>query len=140
LCVLSSFPVVRGRFADRTFIYAALAGIIAPAATIRLVALAIAGGFLSRSDGFVLLVAGPPVLGVALVVVTWRLGCTGDDPLDHLRTRRTVREDLPDAYHDALSEATLDQPAAEGVVPTRLFVFGLAYAVVVPLVTLVVML
>jgi len=131
---------VRGRFAERTFIYAALAGIIAPAATIRLVALAIAGGLLSELGGFILLVAGPPVLGVALLGATWRLGCTSDDPLDHLRTRRTVREDLPEAYHEALSESTLDQPAAEGVVPTRLFVFGLVYAAVVPVVTLAVML
>jgi hypothetical protein len=138
--VLSPLPVVRGTFADRTFIYAALAGVIAPAATIRLVALAIAAGFLSRSGGFVLLVAGPPVLGVGLVALTWRLGCTRRDPLDRVRTRRTVREDLPEAYHDALSEATLDQPAAEGMVPTRLFVFGLVYAVVVPVVTVVVML
>lgn len=131
---------MRGRFADRTFIYAALAGIIAPAATIRLVALAIAGGLLSRSGGFVLLVTGPPVLGVALVLATWRLGCTDADPLDRVRTRRTVREDLPEAYHEALSESTLNQPATAGVVPTRLFVFGLVYAVVVPVVTLVVML
>ena len=131
---------MRSRFADRTFIYAALAGIIAPAATIRLVALAIAGGFLSRSGGFVLLVAGPPVLGVVLVLATWRLGCTDDDPFDRVRTRRTVREDLPEAYHEGLSESTLNQPASEGVVPTRLFVFGLVYAVVVPLVTLAVML
>lgn len=131
---------MRRRFADRTFIYAALAGVIAPAATIRLVALAIAGGLVSRSGGLAVLVGVPPVLGAGLVLAAWRLGCTGDDPLDRIRTRRTVRDDLPEQYHDALSASTLDQPAAEGVVPTRLFVFGLVYAVVVPVVSLVVML
>ncbi|MEF8851286.1 MAG: hypothetical protein V5A44_02030 [Haloarculaceae archaeon] len=131
---------MRGRFADRTFIYATLSVVIAPAATIRLVALAIGWGLLTPAGGLALLVAGPPALGLALVAVAWRHGCTGRDPLDRVRARRTVREDLPEEYHDALSGATLDQPAAEGVVPTRLFVFGLCYAVVVPVVSLVVML
>lgn len=129
---------MRSRFADRTFIHATLAVVIAPAATIRLVALASGHGLLTPAEGLALLVVGPLVAGATLVAVTWRYGCTGRDPLDRVRTRQTVREDLPEQYHDALSPATLDQPAAEGAVPTRLFVFGCCYAVVVPVVSLAV--
>lgn len=131
---------MRGRFVDRTFIYATLAVVIAPAATIRLVALAIGWGLLTTTQGLALLVVGPLALGGALVVVAWRYGCAGRDPLNRVRTRRTVREDLPEESHEALSMATLDQPASDGVVPTRLFVFGLCYGGVVPVVSLVIVL
>ena len=137
---LPSLPVVKYGFADRRFIHAALAGVIAPAATIRLVALAVAHGFLSRRAAIALLVCGPLALALALLVAAWRLGCAGWDPLDRVRSRPTVRETLPGEYHDGLSAATLDQTATEGAVPTRLFLYGLLYAVVVPVATLAVML
>ena len=127
-------------FADRRFIHAALAGVIAPAATIRLVALAVAHGFLSRRAAIALLVCGPLALALALLVAAWRLGCAGLDPLDRVRSRPTARETLPEEYHDGLSAATLDQTATEGAVPTRLFLYGLLYAVVLPVATLAVML
>lgn len=131
---------MRYGFADRRFIHAALAGVIAPAATIRLVALAVAHSVLSRPVALALLVGAPLALALALLVAAWRLGCTGWDPLDRVRTRPTVRETLPEEYHDGLSAATLDQAATEGAVPTRLFLYGLLYAVVLPVATLAVML
>ena len=131
---------MRRPFVDRRYIYATVAVVIAPAATIRLVALAVGWGLLTATQGLALLVAGPLAGAFALLAVSWRHGCTGRDPLDRLRTRRTVREELPEQYHDALSTATLDQPASEGVVPTTVFYFGLCYAVTVPAVSLALML
>lgn len=113
---------------------------IAPAATIRLVALAIEWGVLTATQGLGLLVTGPLAGALALVAVVWRHGCTGRDPLDRVRTRRTIGEELPEQYHDALSAATLEEPASEGVVPTSVFLFGLCYAATVPVVSLAVML
>ena len=131
---------MRRPFVDRRYIYATVAVVIAPAATIRLVALAIEWGLLAATQGLGLLVAAPLAGALALVAVAWRHGCTGRDPLDRFRTRQTIREELPEQYHDALSAATLDEPASEGVVPTSLFLFGLCYAVTVPVVSLAVML
>lgn len=131
---------MRRPLVDRRYIYATVAVVIAPAGTIRLVAVAVGWGLLTATQGLALLVVGPPVLGVVLVAVAWRHGCTGRDPLDRVRTRRTVGDVLPEESHDALSAATLDQPASEGVVPTPVFYFGLCYAATVPVVSLAVML
>jgi len=124
---------------DRTPVYAALAGVVAPAATIRLVGYAVGNGFLGREAGLTVLVAGPLALGVALVVAGWVLGVYGTDPLDRVRTRPTVRDRIPADAHEHLSEKTLDQPATEGAVPAGLFRYGLLYCLVVPAVSLVVM-
>ena len=125
---------------DRRYIYATVSVVIAPAATIRLVAVVIGWGLLTATQGLALLVVGPLFGALALVAVTWRHGCTGRDPLDRVRTRRTIGEVLPEEYHDALSTTTLDEPASEGVVPTPVFYFGLCYAVTVPVVSLALML
>jgi len=124
---------------DRTPVYAALAGVVAPAATIRLVGVAVTRGLVSRSTGMLALVAGPLAFGVALLVAGWVLGVHGQDPLDRIRDRPTVRDRVPADAHEHLSEKTLDQPATEGAVPPGLFRYGLVYCLVVPLVSLVVM-
>lgn len=124
---------------DRTAVYAALAGIVAPAATIRLVGYAVARGLLDRSTGLALLVAGPVALAVVLFVTGWVLGVHERDPLNRLRTRPTVRDRVPTDAQKHLSRKTLDQPATEGVVPPALFWHGLLYCLVVPVVSLVVM-
>ncbi|MFB6150425.1 MAG: hypothetical protein ABEJ40_01340 [Haloarculaceae archaeon] len=124
---------------NRTPVYAAVGTVLAPAATIRLAGFAVAAGAVSRSLALALLVAGPLALGGSLLATGWLLGVSGRDPLDGIRTRRTVRDQLPADAREHLSEKTLDRPATPGTVPRGLFVYGLCYAVVVPVVSLVVM-
>lgn len=125
---------------DKTPIYAAAAGVVAPVATVRLVGVAIGSGFLHPIVGLVVLFL-VPVMGIAWVVsAAWKLGLTGWDPLDRFRDRATVRDDIPDQFHDAMNHETLDQPKHEGKIPTTLFIYGIAYFVGVPIFGLVFML
>jgi hypothetical protein len=123
----------------RTPVYAALAGVVAPAATIRLVGEGVTRGVVGSETALTVLVAGPLAAGVALVVAGWVLGVYGSDPLDRVRTRPAVRERIPEDAQAHLTEETLDLPATEGTVPPGLFRYGLLYCAVVPLVSLVVM-
>lgn len=119
--------------------YAAIAGVLAPAATIRLVGYAVRRGLVERDPALTVLVVGPFVLGGVLLAAGWVLGVHERDPLDRVRQRPTIRERVPPEARARLSEKTLDQPATEGVVPAGLFVYGLLYCLVVPLVSFVVM-
>jgi hypothetical protein len=124
---------------DRTAVYAALSGVVAPAATIRFVGHAHARGLVDRPTALVVLVAGPVACGLLLLGAGWVLGVHGRDPLDRVRERPTVRDRVPDDAERHLSEKTLDQPASEGMVPPGLFRHGLLYCLVVPVVALVVL-
>lgn len=117
---------------DRAPIYAAVAGIVAPVATVRLIGFAMNSGFLHPIVGLVFLYLVPFTGVLWLVSAAWRLGLTGWDPLDRFRSRATVREDIPAQFHDAIDHETLDEPKEEGKVPTALFVYGLVYFVGVP--------
>jgi hypothetical protein len=123
----------------RTPVYAALAGVVAPAATIRLVGGAVARGLVEPATALAALVVGPLAAAVALVAAAWVLGVYGSDPLDRIRTRPTVRERIPEDAQAHLTEETLALPATEGTVPPGLFRYGLLYCAVVPLVSLVLM-
>jgi hypothetical protein len=122
---------------DRAPIYAAIAGVAAPVATVRLVGLAIDAGVLHPVVGLVALFLGPLIGGLWLVSVAWNLGLTGWDPLDRFRDRATVREDIPSQFRDAMDHGALDEPKEAGKVPTSLFVYGCVYLVGVPIFALV---
>jgi len=118
---------------EKAPIYAAAAGVVAPVATVRLVGGAISADLLHPIVGLVALFLGP-VLGIVwLVSAAWNLGLTGWDPLDRVRSRATVREDIPAQFHDAIDHETLDETKEEGKIPTALFVYGLVYLVGVPI-------
>jgi len=125
---------------NRTPVYCALAGVLAPAATIRLAGHAVLVGLVASEAALVVLVAGPVALGCALLAAGWLLGVHGNDPLDRFRQRPTVRERIPGDAQARLSEKTLEEPASEAVVPPGLFYYGLLYCLVVPVVSLAVML
>lgn len=122
---------------DRAPLYAAVAGVVAPVATVRLVGMAIDADVLHPIVGLVGLFL-VPVMGILWLVSTaWSLGLTGWDPLDRVRDRATVREDIPAQFHDAMDHEALDEPKSEGKIPTNLFVYGIVYCIGVPIFTLV---
>lgn len=126
---------------DRAPVVAAFAGVFAPILTVQLVGLGIRREALHPLTGLALLYVLPLLIAVWTLAAGWKLGVRGWDPFERIRRPDTVRDELPEAYHDAFTAETLSEPTDdEGGVPSLVLVGGVAYGLAVPLFALITLL
>lgn len=114
---------------DRAPILAAAAGVVAPVATVHLVGRAVTSGLVPPVGGLLVLLGGGASMAVGLVAAGWQLGVKEYDPFDRVRTKRTLRDQIPESHQAPFTQARLDQEVGESHVPFGLFAYGLCYAV-----------